>query len=159
MKVIVVEAHLAFCEEGTNCITLSRSYCSVFKSGHQDTAYFQGRLLTFPRGKMAQCQSLGRRLEFIVPWRKRVLCRKRWWAWRRWTWTCVCCPWPGNPGPGAGCGHPEADLLQHELCMLPKVGHSTALGACVSSYAKWREWTRWQWNSLQFRENTRVPSS
>ena len=67
IKVIVVEAHLAFCKEGTNCITLSRSCCSMFKSGHQGTAYFEGRLLTFPRGKMAQCQSLGRSLELIVP--------------------------------------------------------------------------------------------
>lgn len=70
MRVIVVEAHSVFCEEGTNCITLSSPCCSAFKSGHQDIACLQGKLLTFPRGKMAQCQDLGRGFEFVAPWRK-----------------------------------------------------------------------------------------
>lgn len=70
MRVIVVEAHSAFCEEGTKCITLSGPCCSAFKSGHQDPACLQGELLTFPRGKMARCRNLGRSLEFVAPWRK-----------------------------------------------------------------------------------------
>lgn len=66
MRIIVVEAHSAFCEEGTNCITLSSPCCSAFKSGHQNTACLQGKLLTFPRGKMAQCRGLGRSPEFTA---------------------------------------------------------------------------------------------
>lgn len=145
MRVIVVEAHSAFCEEGTNCITLSSPCCSVLESGHQDTACLQEKLLTFPRGKMAQCPGLGRCPEIIVPWKKAFWVDegdKHWGAVPGLV--CTAPSWP-ILGPGwEGHNHTDAGLLWDEsACYLGQV--TPALDMCFLICN-----TGWLWKPLKF---------